>query len=89
MSHSSAGGDGDALTLDWTRLSEIQRQQNEQISLLRQAECERRSELSQARDDAIDCNICGDRATGLHYGVHSCEGYAPAVIHLFKSNYDI
>lgn len=20
------------------------------------------------------CRICGDRASGFHYGVHSCEG---------------
>ena len=71
--HSSAD-DGSSLTLDWTRLGEIQRQQNEQISMLRQAECERRAEVAHARDDAIECNICGDKATGLHYGVHSCEG---------------
>ncbi|MGH0116057.1 UNVERIFIED_CONTAM: hypothetical protein FKN15_023090 [Acipenser sinensis] len=32
--------------------------------------------LQQPRDDRADrtCLICGDRATGLHYGIISCEG---------------
>lgn len=24
--------------------------------------------------DTVLCRVCGDRASGFHYGVHSCEG---------------
>ncbi|NXS36431.1 PPARG protein, partial [Pomatostomus ruficeps] len=23
---------------------------------------------------AIECRVCGDKASGFHYGVHACEG---------------
>merc|ERR1712062_43696 len=38
------------------------------------------SEDGQERDiefdgnDQVLCRVCGDKASGFHYGVHSCEG---------------
>ncbi|NWJ11896.1 PPARD protein, partial [Crypturellus undulatus] len=23
---------------------------------------------------SVECRVCGDRASGFHYGVHACEG---------------
>ena len=25
-------------------------------------------------NDCVLCRVCGDKASGFHYGVHSCEG---------------
>ncbi len=25
-------------------------------------------------NDQVLCRVCGDKASGFHYGVHSCEG---------------
>ena len=25
-------------------------------------------------NDHVLCRVCGDKASGFHYGVHSCEG---------------
>ncbi|TRY91925.1 hypothetical protein DNTS_029641 [Danionella cerebrum] len=46
---------------------------------LRSEACVSSSSLSEqllkAREDsALDCRVCGDRASGFHYGVHACEG---------------
>lgn len=36
--------------------------------------------LSKLQDDTsatalnIECRVCGDKASGFHYGVHACEG---------------
>lgn len=24
--------------------------------------------------EAVLCRVCGDKASGFHYGVHACEG---------------
>uniref|UniRef100_A0A2S2NNP6 Ecdysone-inducible protein E75 n=1 Tax=Schizaphis graminum TaxID=13262 RepID=A0A2S2NNP6_SCHGA len=30
--------------------------------------------LAEFDGDTVLCRVCGDRASGFHYGVHSCEG---------------
>lgn len=36
--------------------------------------------FAKVQDDApaaalnIECRVCGDKASGFHYGVHACEG---------------
>jgi len=30
--------------------------------------------ISEFDGDTVLCRVCGDRASGFHYGVHSCEG---------------
>lgn len=30
--------------------------------------------LSDYEDAKLMCQVCGDKASGFHYGVHACEG---------------
>ena len=57
--------------IDWDYLSEVQRQQARQINELNKAEESQRGSQGEA---SMFCDICGDKATGLHYGIISCEG---------------
>lgn len=59
------------VTLDWSYLSEVQRLQAEQIKGNKEATMK---EESQDDGEALTCDICNDRATGLHYGIITCEG---------------
>ena len=57
--------------INWDALGEIQRKQNECISLISKATVAN-NDLD--NENLMFCDICGDRATGLHYGIISCEG---------------
>ena len=43
-------------------------------------------------NDCVLCRVCGDKASGFHYGVHSCEGckvslsfFSPITLSIFFS----
>ena len=57
-----------SVTLDWNYLSELQRHQAVQI---RES---RRTEEDPEDGVKLTCEICSDKATGLHYGIITCEG---------------
>lgn len=69
------GGLNSDYVINWDMLGEIQRQQNECISLISKATVANNPGDPSNQDDPMFCDICGDRATGLHYGIISCEGY--------------
>ena len=55
---------------NWEYLDKVHQCQKEQMNLRKQ-ELQREK---QGEEEPMYCEICGDRATGLHYGIISCEG---------------
>ena len=35
-------------------------------------------------NDQVLCRVCGDKASGFHYGVHSCEGCKVRIIRIYN-----
>ena len=76
-SHSAGGGGNNSseFVINWDLLGEIQRQQNECISLIAKATVANNPVDPNNQNEPMFCDICGDKATGLHYGIISCEGF--------------
>uniref|UniRef100_UPI0037E91732 peroxisome proliferator-activated receptor gamma n=1 Tax=Semicossyphus pulcher TaxID=241346 RepID=UPI0037E91732 len=70
--------------LDYTHLQSYRREQDIQNSIKMEPESPPQYSdspvFSKLQDDTtaatlnIECRVCGDKASGFHYGVHACEG---------------